>query len=105
MGDLGAILHDHGVLLLVGQYPHGPLGGVAITLALSLLGVALAFPVGIVLALARISPFAMFRWPATALVYFARGVPLLMFIFWMYFFVPVLIGRPISGFGTMLVTL
>lgn len=105
MGDLVAILREYGVLLLVGQYPNGPLGGLAITLALSILGVALAFPVGVVLALARISPFAVLRWPATALVYFARGVPLVMLIFWMYFFVPVLIGRPVSGFGTMLVTL
>jgi polar amino acid transport system permease protein len=105
MGDLLAILHDYGTLLLVGQYPNGPLGGLAITLALSLLGIALAFPLGVLLALARISPFAVFRWPATALVYVVRGVPLLMFIFWAYFFVPVLIGRPVSGFATMLVTL
>lgn len=105
MGEVVAVLRDYGLLLLVGQYPRGPLGGLAITLALSILGVGLAFPLGILLALARISPFALFRWPATALVYLARGVPLLMFIFWMYFFVPVLIGRPVSGFGTMLVTL
>lgn len=105
MDDLATILRDYGVLLLIGQYPTGPLGGLAITLALSILGVALAFPVGLVLALARICPFPLLRWPATAIVYFARGVPLLMFIFWMYFFVPVLIGRPVSGFGTMLVTL
>ncbi|HUG24652.1 amino acid ABC transporter permease [Piscinibacter sp.] len=105
MADLLAILRDYGTLLLVGQYPNGPLGGLAITLALSVLGVALAFPLGVLLALARISPFAALRWPATALVYVVRGVPLLMLIFWMYFFVPVLIGRPVSGFGTMLVTL
>lgn len=105
MADLLAIIRDYGVLLLVGQYPNGPLGGLAITLALSVLGVALALPLGVLLALARISPFAFFRWPATALVYLVRGVPLLMFIFWMYFFVPVLIGRPVGGFGTMLVTL
>ncbi|MEO6293468.1 MAG: amino acid ABC transporter permease [Burkholderiaceae bacterium] len=105
MGDLLAILRDYGTLLLIGQYPNGPLGGVAITLALSALGIALAFPLGVLLALARISPFVLLRWPATALVYVVRGVPLLMFIFWMYFFVPVLIGRPVSGFGTMLITL
>lgn len=105
MGDILAILRDYGTLLLIGQYPSGPLGGVAITLALSVLGIALAFPLGVLLALARISPFAVVRWPATALVYLVRGVPLLMLIFWMYFFVPVLIGRPVSGFGTMLITL
>lgn len=105
MGELTAILRDYGTLLLVGQYPNGPLGGLAITFALAVLGIALAFPLGVLLALARISPFALLQWPATALVYLVRGVPLLMFIFWMYFFVPVLIGRPVSGFTTMLVTL
>lgn len=105
MVELSVILRDYGTLLLVGQYPNGPLGGLAITFALAVLGIALAFPLGVLLALARISPFALLRWPATALVYLVRGVPLLMFIFWMYFFVPVLIGRPVSGFATMLVTL
>lgn len=105
MGDIVQILRDHGMLLLVGQYPNGPLGGLAITFVLSILGIALAFPLGLLLALARISPYRLFHWPATALVYLMRGVPLLMLIFWVYFFLPALIGRPISGFGTMLVTL
>jgi polar amino acid transport system permease protein len=105
MEQILAILRDHGTLLLVGQYPNGPLGGLAITFALAVLGIALAFPLGVLLALARLSPFAVFRWPATVLVYVVRGVPLLLFIFWMYFFVPVLIGRPVGGFATMLVTL
>src|SRR5688572_22568930 len=105
MGDILGILRDHGPLLLVGQYPNGPLGGLAITLILSLLGIALAFPLGIVLALARISPFAVLYWPATAVVYVMRGVPLIMVIFWVYFFLPTLLGRPVSGFSTLLVTL
>lgn len=105
MDGVLTILRDHGTLLLIGQYPNGPLGGLAITLALAVLGIALAFPLGVLLALARISPWRALHWPATALVYVVRGVPLLMFIFWMYFFVPVLIGRPVSGFATMLATL
>lgn len=105
MGDIAAILQDYGLLLLIGQYPNGPLGGLAITLALSVLGIMLAFPLGLMLALGRISTLRVLRWPATAIVYVARGVPLIMFIFWMYYFVPALIGRPVSGFTTMLVTL
>ena len=34
-----------------------------------------------------------------------RGMPLVMLIFWVYFLVPLLIGRNISGFTTMLCTL
>ncbi|WP_455287772.1 amino acid ABC transporter permease [Cupriavidus necator] len=105
MESIISILRDNGEMLLLGQYPHGPLGGLAITLLLSALGLVLAFPLGVAVALARISPFRWLRSPAIGFIYLVRGVPLIMFIFWVYFFVPVLIGRPVSGFTTMLVTL
>lgn len=105
MESIISILRNNGEMLLLGQYPHGPLGGLAITLLLSALGLVLAFPLGVGVALARISPFRWLRSPAIAFIYLVRGVPLIMFIFWVYFFVPVLIGRPVSGFTTMLVTL
>ncbi|HEX7864641.1 MAG TPA: amino acid ABC transporter permease [Variovorax sp.] len=105
MDSILSILREYGVLLLVGQYPNGPLGGLAITLVLSVLGLALAFPLGVVIALARISPIGWLRMPAAAVIYVVRGVPLLMFIFWVYFFVPALTGRTVSGFTTMVITL
>jgi polar amino acid transport system permease protein len=99
------ILRDNWLLLLVGQYPNGPLGGIACTLILSVLGITLAFPLSVALALARLSRWRWLNWPATALIYVARGVPLLMIILWVYFLVPLLIGHNVSGFVTMLVTL
>lgn len=105
MNDLIKIVSDNWLLLLVGQYPSGPLGGLATTLILSVLGIALAFPLSVAVALARISPWALLRWPATALVYGARGIPLLLIILWVYFLVPVLIGRNVTGFTTMVITL
>ena len=76
--DVFDILRDNWLLLLVGQYPNGPLGGIAATLLLSVLGIGLAFPLSVLTALARLSPWLVLRWPATALVYVMRGVPLLM---------------------------
>ena len=105
MTDLATIIRDNWLLLLIGQYPSGPLGGLACTLILSVLGIALAFPLSVLLALARISRWRVLRWPSTAIVYVARGVPLLMIILWVYFLVPVLIGRNVSGFTTMVCTL
>ena len=99
------ILRDNWLLLLIGQYPNGPLGGIACTLILSVLGIVLAFPLSVLLALARLSHWRLLNWPATALVYVARGVPLLMIILWVYFLVPLLIGHNVSGFVTMLCTL
>lgn len=103
--DLYGILRDNWLLLLIGPYPNGPLGGIACTLILSVLGIALAFPLSVLMALARLSTNRFLNWPATALVYVVRGVPLLMVILWVYFLVPLLIGRNVSGFTTMLCTL
>ena len=99
------IVRDNWLLLLIGQYPYGPLGGIAATLILSVLGIGLAFPLSIALALARMSPWRVLRWPVTGLVYVTRGVPLLMIILWVYFLLPLLLGRPVSGFVTMICTL
>ena len=105
LNNIVQILQDNWLLLLIGQYPNGPLGGIACTLILSVLGIVLAFPLSVLLALARLSPWRLLNWPATALVFIVRGVPLLMVILWVYFLVPLLIGHNVSGFVTMLVTL
>ena len=59
------ILRDNWLRLLVGQYPSGPLGGICATLILSVLGIVMAFPVSVMLALARLSPWRALRVPAT----------------------------------------
>ena len=100
-----SIIGENWLLLLVGQYPNGPLGGIAATMILSVLGIALAFPLSVLMALARISPWAALRWPVTAIVYLVRGVPLLLIILWVYFLLPLLIGQSVPGFVTMVVTL
>lgn len=105
MFDVLKIVHDNWELLLVGQYPNGPIGGLINTLILSTLVLLIAFPLSILLAIARISPFFWLRLPATVWVYVLRGIPLIMVIFWTYFLVPVLIGHNISAFTTMLCTL
>jgi polar amino acid transport system permease protein len=99
------VLRDNWTLLLIGQYPHGPIGGIVVTILLSVSALVISIPLGILVALARISHFKVLRAPASALVYTVRGVPLLMVIFWVYFLVPVLTGYPVTGFVTMLCAL
>jgi len=99
------IFSEHLPSLLIGQYPNGPLGGLALTLILSVLGLGLAFPLSIALALCRTSPYAVFRIPSTVIVYMVRGIPLVMLVFWSYFLVPGLIGGTVSAFTTLVVTL
>jgi len=99
------IVREYWLLLLVGAYPNGPLGGVAATLLLSIIGIGLAFPLSVLLALAQLSPIATLRHPAVCLRYLVRSIPLVMLIFGAYFMIPALIGRSVTGFTTMAVTL
>lgn len=99
------LIDTYWVYFLIGQYPNGPLGGLALTLLLASLGLLLGLPLGIVLGLARVSPFAWLRLPVTALVFVVRGIPLLMVVFWAYFFLPSVTGVKTDQFATMLIAL
>jgi polar amino acid transport system permease protein len=98
-------LATYGLYFLIGQYPNGPLGGLALTLVLGLCALVLALPLGVLLALARISGWRALQWPVSAVVYVVRGTPLLMVVFWAYFFLPALTGHKTGQFTTMLVAL
>ncbi|NTJ36034.1 amino acid ABC transporter permease [Agrobacterium rhizogenes] len=96
------IARDNWLLFLIGQYPNGPLGGLAATLIIAALGLILAFPCAMLLALGRLSPVWWLRVPASAIVHTVRGTPFLMVIFWAYFALPLIIGRPVEGFWTLI---
>jgi polar amino acid transport system permease protein len=99
------LVQNYWVYFLIGQYPDGPLGGLALTILLGIAALGLALPLGVVLGLARTSSHRALRWPVTALVYVVRGTPLLMVIFWAYFFLPAITGHQTSQFNTMLAAL
>lgn len=99
------LLDTYWLYYLVGQYPQGPLGGLALTLLLATLALLLSLPLGILLGLARNSARPALRLPVTAFVFVVRGLPLLMVIFWAYFSLPLLTGQQTSQFGTMLAAL
>ena len=99
------LIQTYWVYFLVGQYPHGALGGLALTVLLAALALVLALPLGVLLGQARVSPYRWIYWPATVFVFVLRGVPLLMVIFWAYFFLPSLTGHKTEQFSTMLIAL
>jgi polar amino acid transport system permease protein len=104
MGMTGMIevIQTYWVYFLIGQFPDGPLGGLSLTIVLAAGGLLLAFPLGVALAIARMSPWRMLSWPVSGVVYVVRGTPLLMVLFWAYFFLPSITGQKISQFSTML---
>jgi polar amino acid transport system permease protein len=99
------LIRTYGLYFLIGQYPNGPLGGLALTVLLGSAALLLALPLGVLLALARVSRHRLLRWPVTAIVYTVRGTPLLMVVFWAYFFLPAVTGEKTGQFATMLAAL
>ncbi|MDI3381573.1 amino acid ABC transporter permease [Xenophilus aerolatus] len=99
------LIDTYWLYFLVGQYPNGPLGGLALTVLLASLGLLLGLPVGVLLGMGRVSPFAWVRLPISALVFVVRGTPLLMVVFWAYFFLPSVTGVKTDQFTTMLIAL
>ena len=99
------LIQTYWLYFLVGQYPSGPLGGLALTLVLARLGLLLSLPLGLVFGLMRVSPYRWVRLPVTAFIYIVRGTPLLMVVFWAYFFLPSVTGIKTDQFWTMLIAL
>ena len=100
-----ALIQDYWLYFLVGQYPNGPLGGLSLTVLLSGAALVLAMPLGLVLGVARVSPYRALAWPVAALVQVVRAVPLLLVVFWAYFFLPAVTGVKTGQATTMLMTL
>ncbi|MGM8213160.1 amino acid ABC transporter permease [Virgibacillus sp. W0430] len=65
------------------------LGGLPMTLFVSFTGMGIGLALGIFLALARSSKILLFRWPARMYISFMRGTPMLVFLFILYFGLPI----------------
>jgi len=87
---------------LLGRYPSGPLGGLALSILLALGGIFLAFWIGIVFGLLRLSKRWYLRIPSIIYIEIIRGTPLLLLIFWFYFLAPVIFHRPMPEARTTL---
>jgi polar amino acid transport system permease protein len=71
--------------------------GAARTLELTALSLALGGTIGLALALARISGKRVISWPAYVYIEVFRTTPPLIQIVWIYFVLPLLIGREINS--------
>jgi polar amino acid transport system permease protein len=99
------LIDTYWLYFLVGQYPDGPLGGLSLTILLSLGALLLAMPFGLLLGVARVSNQRAIRWPVACLVQLVRAVPLLLVVFWVYFFLPAVTGVKTGQATTMLMVL
>ncbi|MYL21301.1 ABC transporter permease subunit [Halobacillus litoralis] len=82
------------------------LEGVPLTLFVAVIGMAIGLILGFFLALARGSSHIWLRWPARFYISFMRGTPILVYLFVLYFGLPVVglklpaTTAAIIGFGT-----
>ena len=70
------------------------LSGLQWTFILAAVSMVASFGAGIVFAMLRLSPYPWLRRPAIVYIDVMRTIPLIMVIFWVFFLVPVLTGRP-----------
>ncbi|MFT5549185.1 MAG: glutamate/aspartate transport system permease protein [Gammaproteobacteria bacterium] len=77
--------------------------GMKVTLLLTLLAIVGGLFLGTILALVRVAKIPILAWVAAAYVNFFRSLPLILVIFWLYFLVPLILGRSVGSFYSVLV--
>ncbi|HEX2480993.1 MAG TPA: amino acid ABC transporter permease [Methylomirabilota bacterium] len=99
--DFGVILTNWRFLLVQGLLGIGAFGGG--TLALAIPAIVLGFVLGVGVALARLSRYRWLYYPTSLYVQVIRGVPLVMVVFWFWFFIPIATGVPLPQYWVALV--
>jgi glutamate/aspartate transport system permease protein len=79
------------------------LEGMWLTLQLTVSAIVGGLFFGTILAMCRLAPNKLLSFVAGSYVNFFRSMPLILVIFWFYFLVPVIVGRPVGGFYSVLV--
>jgi len=98
--DITVIISNAEFLLLQGLVGIGRFGGG--TLRLAVPAIILGFAVGIILGLARLARRGWIHYAAAIYIELIRGIPLIMVVFWFWFLVPVVIGRPVPEYWVAL---
>lgn len=98
------VVIDNFDYLLIGAYPNGPLGGLALTIVMALISICCAFVLGLIFGLMRYSARWWLKYPAMIYIEVIRGVPLLMLILWVYFLFPVIIGKALPETESVMIS-
>jgi glutamate/aspartate transport system permease protein len=77
--------------------------GLLLSLTLTLLGVIGGLAAGTALALVRLFTGVIGNYAVDAYVFVFRAIPLILVIFWFYFMVPLILGRPVGAWTSAIV--
>lgn len=78
------------------------MAGLWMSVKLAAVTICFSFPLGCVIAIGRLSKRRWLRYPSAALVNTLRSNPLILIVFWFFFLVPILTGKPIGDFMSVL---
>lgn len=92
------------VRVIVENLPY-MLSGLQWTVILASVSMVGSFAAGVIFAILRLSPVRWLRWPAILYIDVMRTIPLIMVIFWVFFLMPVLTGRPTTPITAALLAL
>ena len=98
--------------LLIWQFPNGGsddlfmgLGGFSSSVLIAVVAIVASFVIGLVIGLGRCATNRIFRIPCLLYIEIVRGNPLIIVIFWVYFFIPVLFNTFFSTFWSACIAL
>lgn len=91
--------------VLLGSFPEGVLGGLALNVTIAVVAFAASFVLGHLLALGRLSRQPVLSWACAAYIEGMRSVPLLIVLFWFYFSLPILLHTTPAPLASGLVAL
>lgn len=97
--------------LLIWRFPQGGedflwgLGGLSFSILMALIAISVSFVIGLLVGLGRMSQNRILRIPCTLYIEIIRGTPLIMVIFWVYFFLPIFIHTYLNVFWSATIAL
>jgi glutamate/aspartate transport system permease protein len=80
------------------------IGGFGVTLQLTCFALAGGIVLGMLVGLGRISRNKWVYYPVTLYVNLIRNIPLILVIFWFYFVMPIIAGRPLNPFTSAVIS-
>lgn len=106
------VITDNFMSLLIWRFPDGSeneifmgLGGLAASLLMAVIAISISFFIGLVVGLGRCAKNKIVRIPCLIYIEVIRGNPLIIVIFWIYFFLPVVFGAYFDVFWSATIAL
>lgn len=106
------VIADNLRTLLIWHFPNGQsdelfmgLGGLAYSLLMAVIAISVSFFIGLVVGIGRTSDNRICRIPCLLYIELIRGNPLIIVIFWIYFFIPVLFNTFFNVFWSATIAL